>query len=193
MAGDAYSASRAKRALDLAISAPLSAAAVPVMGALGVANFVLDPHLSPIFIQRRVGHGNTLPVVKLRSMHPAGPAGRDAGPQIRRFGRFMRRHYLDELPQLPEVVAGRLSMVGIRVLPREIYDALEIAWSPERFQRWSQIYARSPLGLTGVHQVFRGVDKEDRCRFHRDTFYARRASLGLDLYLIWRTFWKAGH
>ena len=43
------------------------------------------------------------------------------------------------------------------------------------------------LGLTGVHQVFRGPGKEDRRRFHRDMFYARHAGLGLDLYLLWRT------
>ena len=48
-------------------------------------------------------------------------------------------------------------------------------------------YDQSSLGLTGLHQILRRQGKEDERRYHRDLFYARNASLGLDLYLLWRT------
>jgi lipopolysaccharide/colanic/teichoic acid biosynthesis glycosyltransferase len=78
-------------------------------------------------------------------------------------------------------------LVGIRVLPVPVYEHLRSTWSAARFERWSGCYATSRLGLTGLHQVYRRSGKEDSQRFHRDVFYARQASLGFDLYLLWKT------
>jgi lipopolysaccharide/colanic/teichoic acid biosynthesis glycosyltransferase len=157
---------------------------------LVVVNRLLDPRRPALFLQDRVGQGDqALRVVKIRSMVPGSSP--DTAHQIPAgctvFGRFMRRHYLDELPQLLQVLTGRLTLVGIRVLPRDVYEGLAAGWSHERFATWRAMYATAPLGLSGAHQVFRGRGKADGRRFHRDMFYARHATLGFDLYLLWRT------
>jgi lipopolysaccharide/colanic/teichoic acid biosynthesis glycosyltransferase len=168
----------------------LAVIALPLIIVLAVANAVLDPGRAPFFQQRRAGSGvSRMRVVKIRSMSPQ-KAG--TSPEIKRFARFMRRHYLDELPQVFQVLAGELSLVGIRVLPVEVCNDLAAGWSSRRFARWQVAYSSSRLGLTGPHQVFRGAGKEDLFRFHRDLFYRRKASLGFDLYLMWRTLRKAG-
>jgi lipopolysaccharide/colanic/teichoic acid biosynthesis glycosyltransferase len=176
--------------MDLVVGFPLAVVALPLIVLLALANILLEPGRPPFFTQWRVGgRGRPMRVVKLRSM---APGGRGPAHELRRFGRFMRSHYLDELPQLFQVLSGQLSLVGIRVLPFEIYDLLELEWSRNRFERWRAVYEEGPRGLTGAHQTLRGLGKEDRLRFHRDMFYARRASLGFDLYLMWRTVRRAG-
>jgi sugar transferase EpsL len=182
--GEAYAASRTKRALDLVVSVPALLIAASLIAVLLLINKALYPRYPAIFRQNRVGHGlNSVRVTKIRSMLPG--AGRIGAPTL--FGRFVRRYYLDELPQLWQVLRGQLSIVGIRVLPREVYDGLSLTWSQQRFGSWGAIYATAPLGLTGIHQVLRRTGKEDEGRFRRDVFYARKLSLGLDLYLLWRT------
>lgn len=191
LTGAAYTASPVKRTLDLAISLPAALLSAPLVAALALANRWLLPQQRSFFIQRRVGHGGSTPrVVKIRSM--VTPGSRDSGAGHTSFGRFLRRTYLDELPQLWQTLSGRLSLVGIRILPPEIHQYLAQTWSAERYRRWREVYGSTPLGLSGVHQVFRGHDKEDAKRFHRDLFYARRASLGFDLYIIWRTLARIG-
>jgi sugar transferase EpsL len=182
--GEAYAASRSKRALDLLISVPALLVLAALVAVLLVINKALHHRYPAMFRQDRVGHAaSPLSVLKIRSMVPG--SARAGAPT--RFGRFVRRYYLDELPQLWQVLRGQLSLVGIRVLPRDVYDGLSATWSQQRFSIWAATYAEAPLGLTGVHQVLRASGKEDGRRFRRDVFYARRASLGLDLYLLWRT------
>lgn len=166
------------------LAIPGSALAVPFVLVLAAINKLLSPHLPALFVQRRVGQVGEIRVLKLRSLPPIGV---DPGNTQVRYGQWLRRHYLDELPQVPQVLLGQLSMVGIRVLPLPVYDRLAQAWSPARFTAWQRVYHTTPLGLTGIHQVYRRRGKDDLYRFHRDVFYARRASLGLDLYLVWRT------
>lgn len=188
--GSAYATSAAKRGLDLVVGLPLAVTALPVILLLALINSILNPGHAPFFTQNRVGSSERrLRIVKLRSMrHP----GRGQEPVIGPFARFLRKHYLDELPQMFQVLAGELSLVGIRVLPIEVHALLARTWSARRYDAWSRVYSSAPLGLTGVHQVSRGHGKEDTARFHRDLFYARSASLGLDLYLLWRTIRRAG-
>jgi lipopolysaccharide/colanic/teichoic acid biosynthesis glycosyltransferase len=184
LTGPKYAASAGKRLLDLLVGFPAAIAALPIILVLVALNRALHPDLPAFFRQDRVGRQGTLRIFKIRSMlTPTGPHD----PALTAFGRFIRRHKLDELPQVFQVLKGDLSLVGIRVLPREICEELRATWSPRRFERWRDAYTRSRLGLTGLHQVQRGVGKEDVRRFHRDVFYAERAWLGLDLYLLWRT------
>jgi lipopolysaccharide/colanic/teichoic acid biosynthesis glycosyltransferase len=164
--------------------------AILIIALLVLANKLLSPGYPALFRQDRVGRGGApLRVVKIRSMasRRKSGAGHEVGPICTAFGRLIRQRYLDELPQVFQVLVGQLSLVGIRVLPRDVYDGLQTSWSDERFAAWQAVYAAAPLGLTGAHQVFRGRGKQDRRRYHRDMFYVRRASLGFDLYLLWRT------
>lgn len=181
--GTAYGHSRLKRALDVAVALPLLAATLPLIALVAALNRLLYPVSPAFFRQRRVGHGGSLPIMKVRTM---------AGRNHTRLGRPLRRYYLDELPQLAQVLRGDLSAVGIRILPEEIVTGLAGVWSPERYARWRAMYGEAPLGLTGLHQVSRRHGKEDARRYHRDMFYARHASLGFDLYLLWRTVFARG-
>jgi undecaprenyl phosphate N,N'-diacetylbacillosamine 1-phosphate transferase len=188
--GPSYTTSSRKRIVDLAITVPAAVVVLLLIVLLMAVNRVLYPRRPALFFQDRVGRANApLRVVKIRSMAPRknGATDSDGLPVCTVFGRFIRLHYLDEVPQLLQVMTGQLSLVGIRVLPREVYDGLAAVWSPERVESWQSMYGTAPLGLTGYHQAFRTGGKEDRRRFHRDMFYARHASLGFDLYLLWRT------
>lgn len=107
-----------KRALDML----LALAALLVLGPLLVALALavrLDSPGPALFRQERVGlHGRLFRIRKLRTMHahgPAGPlvtAGGDA--RVTRLGRWLRASKLDELPQLLDVLQGRMSLVGPR-------------------------------------------------------------------------------
>lgn len=187
--GADYAGSESKRVLDLTLALPAAVASLPVVVLLALMNTLLSPRERAFFRQSRVGHdGQHIIIFKLRSMPSQLMLSSPLLPSGSCFRRFMRRHYLDELPQVWQVVAGHLSLVGIRVLPPNVYNGLARNWSPRRFARWQAAYEDASLGLSGIHQVFRVGGKQDERRFHRDVFYAEHASLGLDLYIIWRTF-----
>ncbi|MGH2441863.1 MAG: sugar transferase [Chloroflexota bacterium] len=186
--GRAYLTSRAKRNLDLAISAPAALLSAPLILLVTLINRMLFPAQPALFIQRRVWKaGSALRVVKIRSMAREKSSAQHVPAKHTSFGRFIRRTSIDELPQFAQVWRGQLTLIGIRILPVEIHQLLERSWSQRRYADWRAVYDRGPLGLSCVHQVFRGAGKDDEKRFHRDLFYAGRASLGFDLYLIWRT------
>jgi lipopolysaccharide/colanic/teichoic acid biosynthesis glycosyltransferase len=94
-----------KRAFDFAISAIGLLLLAPLLGLIAAAIKLDSP--GPVFFrQERIGRGGTpFRIVKLRTM---------AGERITPFGRFLRRHKLDELPQLFNVLLGEMSLVGPR-------------------------------------------------------------------------------
>jgi exopolysaccharide biosynthesis polyprenyl glycosylphosphotransferase len=99
-------------------------------------------------------------------------------PRMTRVGRFLRRYSLDELPQLFNVVQGRMSLVGPRPLPQRDFDQLE-EWHKKR-------YLVLP-GLTGLWQVSgrSELDFDDLVRL--DFLYLERWSVGLDLTILLKT------
>jgi exopolysaccharide biosynthesis polyprenyl glycosylphosphotransferase len=99
-------------------------------------------------------------------------------PRLTAVGRFLRRYSLDELPQLFNVVQGRMSLVGPRPLPQRDFDQLE-EWHKKR-------YLVLP-GLTGLWQVSgrSELDFDDLVRL--DFLYLERWSVGLDLTILLKT------
>jgi exopolysaccharide biosynthesis polyprenyl glycosylphosphotransferase len=99
-------------------------------------------------------------------------------PRLTRVGRVLRRYSLDELPQLVNVVQGRMSLVGPRPLPQRDFEQLE-DWHKKR-------YLVLP-GMTGLWQVSgrSELDFDDLVRL--DFLYLERWSVGLDLTIMLKT------
>ncbi len=146
----------------------------------------------PVFFkQRRFGlNGQAFTVYKIRTMRvTAGDDLRQAtrdDPRCTRFGAFLRRTSLDELPQLVNVLQGTMSMVGPRphaVAHNEQYRKLIDGY---------MVRHKVKPGLTGWAQVhgLRGetdtVDKMRR-RVEYDLHYMENWSLGLDLEILLKT------
>ncbi|MCI3132729.1 sugar transferase [Phenylobacterium aquaticum] len=90
-------------------------------------------------------------------------------PRVTAFGRFLRVSSLDELPQLLNVIAGEMSLVG----PRPIVSA-EVA----RYGRWFKAYTSVRPGITGLWQISGRNDVSYRQRVAMDVLFARKRSVG---------------
>jgi putative colanic acid biosysnthesis UDP-glucose lipid carrier transferase len=181
----------AKRASDFILAALILLAISPLMLAIATGVKLSSP--GPIlFKQRRYGlDGRKIVVYKFRSMTVAedGDLVRQAtrnDSRITRFGAFLRRTSLDELPQFINVLQGRMSVVGPRphaVAHNEMYRKLI---------RGYMIRHKVRPGITGLAQVmgFRGetdtVEKM-KARIECDLAYLRGWSLLLDLQIILKT------
>jgi putative colanic acid biosynthesis UDP-glucose lipid carrier transferase len=176
---------------DLVIAFALLVLLSPLMliVALGVA--VTTPG-TVIFKQRRYGlDGREIVVYKFRSMVSSDndanvPQARQDDDRATPFGRFIRRYSLDELPQLFNVLQGRMSLVGPRphaVAHNEEYRHLIKGY---------MIRHKVAPGITGLAQV-RGHRGETRtveqmqARIESDLEYLRRWSLALDFKILWLT------
>jgi exopolysaccharide biosynthesis polyprenyl glycosylphosphotransferase len=187
----------AKAALDRSVAAVMLVLLAPLLTAIGLV-VRLTSSGPAIFKQTRVGtHGETFTLWKFRSMrvtaeeelaaltaqnkHGDGPLFKlDHDPRITPVGRWLRRLSLDELPQLFQVLTGRMSLVGPRPpLPAEV-------------SRYANEVHRRLLvkpGLTGLWQISgrSNLTWEDTVRL--DLHYVENWSLGLDLSILARTAW----
>ncbi|GHE74154.1 hypothetical protein GCM10014715_30910 [Streptomyces spiralis] len=99
-------------------------------------------------------------------------------PRITRFGAFLRRRSLDDLPQLLNVVMGHMSLVGPRPpLPEEV-----AAYPPDIRRR-----LLVKPGLTGLWQVSGRSDLPWDEAVRLDLYYVDNWSMGLDLSILLRT------
>ncbi len=182
-----------KRASDIVLSLVILVAIAPLFAAIALAVKLGSPG-PVIFRQRRYGlDGEEIIVYKFRSMRVAedGDVIRQAtrgDDRITPIGAFLRRTSLDELPQLVNVLQGRMSIVGPRphaVAHNELYRKL--------IKGYMQRHKVRP-GLTGWAQVngLRGETatlERMQARIEHDLEYLRNWSLRLDLYIIAKTVW----
>ncbi len=185
---------RLKRALDLALGSTLLVALSPIL-ALVAAGVRLDSPGPTLFVPVRVGrNGRVFKMYKFRSMCVDAEArlpelahlnrGGERlirivnDPRITRFGSFLRRTSLDELPQLINVVKGEMSLVG----PRPQSPDEVALYSDGQRQRLAV-----PPGMTGLWQI----TARDEPRFDEwirlDLEYIRNWSLPLDLKILLKT------
>lgn len=172
-----------KRILDLVLASVATLLLLPIMIVIIALIKSTDPGPA-FFIQGRVGRdGRQFRLYKFRSM-PVGtgdlPSGEVGEIPMSWVGRLIRRTNFDELPQLFNVLAGNMSLVGPRPpLP-----------SQERLiqMRRQNGALRCKPGLTGLAQVnsFDGMSETEKAAF--DGRYARRITLLGDLSIIVRTF-----
>lgn len=180
-----------KRASDVALAGVGLVAAAPIMAivAVGVKLSSAGPVL---FRQRRHGlDGEEIVVYKFRTMtvmedgtHVAQAQRND--PRVTRFGSFLRKSSLDELPQLINVLQGRMSIIGPR--PHALVHN-------DHYRKLIAGYARRHKvkpGLSGWAQIhgYRGETRtvdDMRARVEHDLFYLRNWSLWLDLRIAMKT------
>lgn len=183
------------RGLDVLIAAIGLIFIAPLLVVLAIAVFVQDGG-APVYRQNRIGRGGRLfGCLKFRSMVPdaqdrldqllaTDPAARlewsvdhklRNDPRVTALGRFIRRTSLDELPQLVNVLAGDMSLVG----PRPIVQA-----ETERYGAYLRHYLTVRPGITGVWQVSGRNDVSYRRRVACDVLYARRRSFRKNLLIM---------
>ncbi len=181
---------------DRVLGALIALLVAPLMLLVALA-VKLDSQGPVFFRQQRTGFsGKTFKIWKFRSMKVADDSAETDktvkqatkdDPRVTRVGRFIRKTSLDELPQLFNVLAGDMSLVGPR--PHAVQHDEEYS------QRITTYFARNKIkpGLTGLAQV-RGLRGETEDvnkmieRVEADIEYINNWSVGLDLMILLRTF-----
>lgn len=192
-----FYASYVKRVLDIVLAVLMLPILVPVIALLWLT--VRRDGGNGFFGHTRVGRdGKTFKCWKMRSMevdaeaklvrhlqaNPAAAAewARDHklldDPRITRFGQFLRKSSLDELPQIWNVLKGEMSFVGPRpVVAEELarYGA----------SRWAYLQVRP--GITGLWQVSGRNDVTYEARVQMDVRYSTDMRFGSDMWIILMT------
>jgi lipopolysaccharide/colanic/teichoic acid biosynthesis glycosyltransferase len=179
--GRAFYGRCGKRALDLILSA-LAVVALSLLFLL-IALAVRTRLGSPVlFRQDRCGlNGRVFSILKFRSMRDARDASGALLPDADRldaFGRFLRRTSVDEWPELLNVIAGDMSLVG----PRPLMAKYRERYTPEQNRR----HDVRP-GITGWAQVTGRNTLTWEQKFRLDLWYVDQLSFWMDLRILART------
>jgi lipopolysaccharide/colanic/teichoic acid biosynthesis glycosyltransferase len=183
-----------KRGIDIVISTVMIIVLlswfIPLMALL----IKLSSKGPVFFLQKRSGRdGKLFTCIKLRTMKVNAESDIKAAEandkRITKLGKFLRRHYLDELPQFLNVLMGEMSVIGPR--PHMISDNAKF----ENLVAHYEFRHKVKPGITGLAQVlgFAGpVDdfQKIKDRVQLDIFYIRHWSLWLDMRIIFRTIRK---
>lgn len=183
-----------KRLFDVVVILLAAPLWVPIALICAAVIKIDDPSSPVIFTQRRAGlRGSEIHMHKFRTMVPDADSMKAElehlnelewpyfkitdDPRITRPGRFLRSTSLDELPQLWDVLMGRLSLVGPR--PTDFMADDYRLWQTERLD--------VKPGVTGLWQLYgRGVsDMDGGTRL--DIAYVQRRSMWLDVQILFRT------
>ncbi len=182
-----------KRVFDVVVA--LALLALFGLPMLLIAALVRGTSKGPaLFRQQRVGtRGRVFTIVKFRTMpvgteDAAGPGiGTRDDPRATPFGRLLRRSSLDELPQLFNVLAGHMSLVGPRPERPEFVRGFK-----DRISRYAHKHWVKP-GLTGWAQIhgLRGSQTDLQERIDHDLYYIENWSLLFDIRILLRTAFDA--
>jgi exopolysaccharide biosynthesis polyprenyl glycosylphosphotransferase len=184
-----------KSAFDRSIAALALLLVSPI--AVGVALAVRLTSRGPVvFRQQRIGrNGRPFTMIKFRSMYLDAEQRRQElaeqnvnadglwfkmrdDPRVTPVGRFIRKYSLDEIPQLLNVLTGRMSLVGPRPnLPAEVAE-----YGPDMRRR-----LLVKPGITGLWQISGRNDLTWSETVQLDLRYVENWSLGLDLMILWKT------
>jgi O-antigen biosynthesis protein WbqP len=172
-----------KRILDVFLVSLAMLVLWPLMLAVALGVRLSSPGPA-LFVQKRVGrNGQAFSILKFRSMpvSTGDIASGDLGQvKIGRFGQFIRRTNLDELPQLINIFAGDMSLIGPRPPLASQADLVTL--------REANGAIRCRPGLTGLAQInsFDGMSAQQKAQF--DGRYAASITLRGDLMILLKTF-----
>ena len=177
-----------KRCLDIILALAVLLLSSPFLIILPLLIRWSSPGRS-IFRQERVGqNGEVFTMYKFRTMHASAPGygyspTGSQDPRLTRIGRLLRRTSLDELPQLINVLAGKMSLVG----PRPEMPFIVQDYTDEQRQRLSV-----KPGMTGLWQIspHRLLPIHEHLEY--DFYYLRHRSFRLDAAILLQTLLVAG-
>ena len=175
-----------KRLLDLVLS--LAAAVVLAIPMAALAVWIKLDSPGPVFFrQRRVGaHKVHFNILKFRTMRGDTPHDvpthllKNADSYITKSGAFLRRTSLDELPQIYNIIAGQMSIIGPRPALYNQYDLIEAR---------DAVHANDIRpGLTGLAQVNGRDELPIDVKARYDGEYAANLTFMMDLKVFFRSF-----
>lgn len=185
------------RSIDVALATVALIITSPLT--ITVSILLLITNGRPIFFQQsRLGkNGNKFNIIKFRTMRSDAtdilkedpsllkkyvendyklPANED--PRLVKFGSFLRKTSMDEIPQFVNVLKGDMSIVGPRpIVPEEI----------ERYEGFQKLFLSIKPGITGLWQVAGRSDIEYPQRKYLDLLYIENKSLLFDLKIFLKT------
>ena len=177
----------AKRAIDVAVSLMALVLLSPVLALIAIA-IRFDSAGSVLFRQQRLARGCVpFTLYKFRTMivnapdirnHDGSTFNSPADARVTRVGRLLRRASLDELPQLFNVLAGKMSLVGPR--PDQV-DQASFYGDAE----WGRSVVKP--GITGLAQISGRNAIKWSARTQIDLEYVAYQSLLLDVRILWQT------
>ncbi len=181
-----------KRLLDLLLSFTGIVLISPIFIVVLLLQWCTTPGTA-FFRQERIGKdGKPFHIIKFRTMQLDAESD---GPQLvniqnssrfTRCGQFLRKHHLDELPQLWNVLIGDMSFVGYR--PERAFFINQIM---EKDQRYAMLFAIRP-GITSEAAIYNGyTDTMEKMlrRLEMDIDYMKRVSLKTDIIIIFKSIY----
>ncbi len=173
-----------KRGMDLVISLPALVLLLPVMAVIACAILITDGR-PVLYIQERATINNrTFRLYKFRSMwlnaesECGAVLASENDPRITPVGIFLRRFWLDELPQLINVIKGDMSLVGPR--PERPVFIKQFAEEIPDFQYRLSVKA----GVTGLAQVMGKYTTSPETKIKFDLMYIRNSGVLFDLRIL---------
>ncbi len=156
-----------KRLFDIVLSVAGMVLLLPLLLVISIVIWIADRH-APLFYQERLGaQMRPFTIVKYRTMKNG---------TITSVGRILRSTGIDELPQLVNVLAGAMSIVGPRPLTHA--DVVRLGWNTERYQaRWSL-----RPGIVGLAQLSNVCNAKMSWLYDRT--YACNHSLWMDVKIV---------
>ncbi|MEP7236602.1 MAG: sugar transferase [Ferruginibacter sp.] len=184
----------AKRCVDIVLSFIFIMLVFPWLFPIIAVLIKLNSRGPVFFLQKRnKRNGELFTCIKFRSMCKNAdadilPAGKN-DKRITSAGRFLRNHYLDELPQFLNVLWGDMSLIGPR--PHMVSDNVKF---DELIKNYGYRHKVKP-GITGLAQILGYIGptnnlQEMEDRVNMDIFYARHWSVKLDIIILFRTLLK---
>lgn len=175
-----------KRTADIFFSSLVTLILSPILLIISLVILLTDGR-PIVFAQWRIGlDGQPFKCYKFRTMTVEAPhyMGKSeiTNPEqyITKFGKFLRRTSLDELPQLINIIKGDMSLIGPRPIIKEENNLQEL-------RRQAGIYAVRP-GLTGYAQVCGRNDLDDETKVRYDKYYLDHISVWMDIKVLFMTF-----
>jgi len=174
-----------KRILDII----LSSIGLIILSPMFISIIVLIKLDSPgpvFFQQKRIGkHKKTFNMIKFRTMKTEAPKDipthmlENPEQYITRIGKILRKTSLDELPQIWNILTGKMTIVGPRPA---LWNQYDLIYERERYKANDL-----PVGLTGYAQINGRDELSIKQKAQMDGEYAKKISFSLDIWCLIKT------